>query len=81
MEALREVRRLPIWHLAEPPDDATRDHALLSPDDADLKPRVLRSLKHFVSVEAVKRLCRVLARDLAVDQDCPPTGMEVGETG
>jgi len=81
VEAFGQVRRFPIWYLAEPSDQATRDHALLPADDADLKPGVLRSLEHLVPVKAVERLGRVLARDLAVDQDGPPAGMEVGETG
>lgn len=80
MEALSEVCRFPIRHLAEPSDQATRDHALLPADDADLKPGVLRCLEHCVPVEAVECLGRVLTRNLAVDQDRPPTGMEVGET-
>lgn len=80
MEALGKVRRLSIRHLAKPSDHATRDHALLPADDADLKPSVLRCLEHCVPVEAVECLGRVLTRNLAVDQDRPPAGMEVGET-
>ena len=81
MEALSEVRWLPIRHLAEPSDQATCDHALLPAEDADLKPGILRSLEYLVPVEAVECLGRVLARNLAVHQDRPPARMEVGETG
>lgn len=80
VEALNEVRRLSIRHLAEPSDQATRDHALLPTDDANLKPGILWCLEHCVSVEAVERLGCVLTRNLVVNQDCPPAGMEVGET-
>lgn len=80
VEALTEVRRLSIWHLAEPSDQATRDHALLPANYADLKPGVLRCLEHCVPVEAVECLSRVLTCNLAVNQDSPPAGMEVGET-
>jgi hypothetical protein len=80
VEALREVCRFPMRHLAEPSDQATRDDALLPADDADLKPGILRCLKHRVPVEAVECLSCVLARNVVVDQDRPSTGMEVGET-
>jgi hypothetical protein len=80
VEALSEVRRLPIRHLAESSDQATCDHALLPADYADLKPGVLRPLEYLVPVEAVESLGRVLARGLAIDQHGPPAGMEVGET-
>ena len=80
MEALSEVRRLPIRDLAQPSDQAACDHALLSLDDADLKPGVLWSLKHLMPVETIECLGCVVARDLAVDQDRAPARMEVGET-
>jgi len=81
VETLGEVGRLGIRHAAESADEAARDDALVAAEDADLETRVLRSLEDLVSVEAVERLGRVLARDGAVDEDGAPAGVQVGETG
>jgi hypothetical protein len=81
METLGEVSRLGIWHAAEPADEASRDDALLAAKDTDLETRVLRSLEDLVSVKAIERLGRVLARDGAIDEDGAPAGMQVSEAG
>jgi hypothetical protein len=81
VETLGEVGRLCIRHAAESADQTARDDALLAAEDADLETRVLRSLEDLVSVEAVERLGRVLARDGAIDEDRPPAGVQVGEAG
>jgi hypothetical protein len=81
VETLGEVGRLCIRHAAESPDEAARDDALLAAEDTDLETRVLRAFEDLVSVEAVERLGRVLARDGAVDEDGAPAGVQVGETG
>jgi hypothetical protein len=81
METLSEVRRLGVWHATESADETTRDDALLAAKDADLETGVLRSFEDFVSVEAVERLCRVLARDGAVDEDGASTRVQIGEAG
>jgi hypothetical protein len=81
VESLGEVGRLREGHAAEAADEAASDDALLVAENANLETRVLRSLEHLVPVKAVKRLCRVLARNVAVDEDRPPAGMQVGEAG
>jgi hypothetical protein len=51
MEALGEVGRLSVWHIAKAADEAARNDALLAAEDADhLEARVLRSLEHLVSM-------------------------------
>jgi hypothetical protein len=81
MKTLGEVSRLGIWHVAESADEASRDNALLATKDADLETRVLRSLEDLVSVKAVERLGRVLARNGAIDEDGAPAGMQVSKAG
>ena len=75
VESLGEVGRLRKGHAAEAADEAASDDTLLVAENANLKTRVLRSLEHLVPVKAVKRLCRVLTRNVAVDEDRPPAGM------
>ena len=81
MEALGEVGRLGVGHTAESTDEAASDDALFSAEDADLETRILRSLEHLVTMEAIERLSRVSARDSTVDKDGAAARVEVGEAG
>lgn len=81
MESLGEVCGLRKGHAADAANEASSDDALLSAKNADLETRVLRSLEDLMAVQAVEGLRRVLARNVAVDEDRPPAGMQVGEAG
>jgi len=81
VESFGKVGRFREWHTAESADETASDDALLATEDSDLETRVLRSFEYLVSMKTIKRLCRVLARNCAVNEDRPPAGMQVGEAG
>jgi hypothetical protein len=81
MESLGEVGRLCKGHTAETANDSASDDALLSTENSNLETCILRSLEHLVSMKTIERLCSVLARNCTVDEDRPPSRMQVGKAG
>ena len=81
MESLGEESRLGEGHTAKTANETASDDALRATEDSNLETRVLRSLEHLVSMKTIERLCRVLARNCAVDEDRPTTRMQVGKAG